>query len=101
MRSSSTSAALVAPIYYFTLYAQIQAPLQRMYCINKPAEMKKMALLLSSYSPNVYDAAATQFRDICNYWNVENMGIVSAKIDEQKTEEILKKVIDLVTKLYG
>ena len=48
---------LAAPIYYFTLCAQIQAPIQRMYCVNKPANVKKMALLMSSYSPGVYDGA--------------------------------------------
>ncbi len=67
MHSSSTSAALVAPIYYFTLCVQSQTPVKRMCCVNKPAKMKKMAMLLSSYSPNDYDGAATQFRDICNY----------------------------------
>ena len=90
---------LAAPIYYFTLCAQIQAPIQRMYCVNKPAKVKKMALLMSSYSPNVYDGATTEFRDICNYWEVENMGFVSAKIDEQKTEETKQKVIALVNAL--
>ena len=78
---------LAAPIYYFTLCAQIQAPIQRMYCVNKPAKVKKMALLMSSYSPGVYEGAMCEFRDICNYWSVENMGAVTAKIDEQKTEE--------------
>ena len=38
---------LAAPIYYFTLCAQIQAPIQRMYCVNAPAKVKKMALLMS------------------------------------------------------
>ena len=90
---------LAAPIYYFTLCAQIQAPIQRMYCVNKPTMVKKMALLMSSYSPNVYDGAIAEFRDICNYWQVENMGFVSAKIDEQKTEAIRQKVIDLVAQL--
>ena len=90
---------LAAPIYYFTLCAQIQAPIQRMYCVNKPANVKKMALLMSSYSPGVYDGATAEFRDICNYWQVENMGFVSAKIDEQKTEETKQKVIELVGKL--
>jgi multimeric flavodoxin WrbA len=42
---------LAAPIYYFTICAQIQAPIQRMYCVNAPAKVKKMALLVSSYSP--------------------------------------------------
>ena len=90
---------LAAPIYYFTLCAQIQAPIQRMYCVNSPAKVKKMALLMSSYSPNVYDGALAEFRDICNYWQVENMGYVSAKIDEQKTEATLSKIQALVEKL--
>ena len=90
---------LAAPIYYFTLCAQIQAPIQRMYCVNKPANVKKMALLMSSYSPGVYDGATAEFRDICNYWNVENVGAVTAKIDEQKTEETKRKVVALVSKI--
>lgn len=90
---------LAAPIYYFTLCAQIQAPIQRMYCVNKPAKVKKMALLVSSYSPNVYDGATAEFRDICNYWSTENMGVVTAKIDEQKTEETKQKVVALAGKL--
>ncbi len=90
---------LAAPIYYFTLSAQIQTPVQRMYCVNKPAKVKKMALLMSSYSPNVYDGAVAEFRDICNYWQVENMGYVSAKIDEQKTDATLSKIQALVEKL--
>ena len=90
---------LAAPIYYFTLSAQIQAPIQRMYCVNAPAKVKKMALLMSSYSPAVYDGAIAEFRDICNYWQVENIGHVSAKIDEQKTEATKQKVLDLVNRL--
>ena len=90
---------LAAPIYYFTLCAQIQAPVQRMYCVNKPAKVKKMALLMSSYSPNVYDGATAEFRDICNYWSVENMGAVTAKIDEQKTEETKQKILEMAGRL--
>ena len=90
---------LAAPIYYFTLCAQIQAPVQRMYCVNKPAKVKKMALLMSSYSPNVYDGAIGEYRGICNYWQVENMGGVTAKVDEQKTDATRQKVIALVSKL--
>ena len=90
---------LAAPIYYFTLSAQIQAPVQRMYCVNAPAKVKKMALLMSSYSPAVYDGALAEFRDICNYWQVENIGHVSAKIDEQKTEATKQKIVDLLNRL--
>ena len=87
---------LAAPIYYFTLNAQIQAPIQRMYCVNKPAKVQKMALLMSSYSPNVYDGATAEFRDICNYWETKNIGVVSAKLDEQKTDETKAKIVELV-----
>ena len=90
---------LAGPIYYFTLSAQIQAPIQRMYCVNAPAKVKKMALLVSSHSPGVYDGATAEFRDICNYWKVENMGIVTAKLDEQKTDATKQKIQDLVARL--
>ena len=90
---------LAAPIYYFTLCAQIQAPIQRMYCVNAPAKVKKMALLMSSYSPGVYDGAKAEYRDICNYWNVEDSGIVTATIDEQKTDATKQKIIELVSNL--
>ncbi len=90
---------LAAPIYYFTLNAQIQAPIQRMYSVNKPAKVQKMALLVSSYSPGVYDGAKAEFRDICNYWSAENTGVVTAKIDEQKTDETKAKIVALVSNL--
>ncbi len=90
---------LAAPIYYFTLCAQIQAPIQRMYCVNAPAKVKKMALLVSSYSPGVYTGATAEYHDICNYWHAEDSGIVTAKVDEQKTDETKAKIEALVKNL--
>ena len=90
---------LAAPIYYFTLSAQIQAPIQRIYCMNKPGKLKKMALLASSYSPDVYDGAIGEYRDILSYWGVEDTGVVTAKIDEQKSDATRAKILQLVEKL--
>ena len=90
---------LAAPIYYFTLSAQIQAPIQRIYNMNKPGNLKKTALLASSYSPNVYDGAIGEYRGIINYWGVEDTGIVTAKIDEQKTDATRNRILELVGKL--
>ena len=90
---------LAAPIYYFTLNAQIQSVIQRLYCVNKPAKVQKMALLMSSYSPGVYSGAQYEYFDICKYWGVQDSGIVTAKIDEQKTEETKGKIIDIVKNL--
>ena len=90
---------LAAPIYYFTMSAQIQAPIQRIYNMNKPPKVKKMAMLLSSYSPNVYDGAIGEYHGIQRYWGVEDAGIVTAKVDEQKTDATRAKILDLVKSL--
>jgi hypothetical protein len=70
-----------------------------MYCVNAPAKVKKMALLMSSYSPNVYSGATAEYHDICNYWGVEDSGIVTAKIDEQKTDDVKQKILAIVGNL--
>jgi hypothetical protein len=70
-----------------------------MYCVNKPAKVKKMALLMSSYSPGVYSGATAEYHDICNFWNTEDSGIVTAKIDEQKTDETKQKILAIVNNL--
>ena len=90
---------LASPVYYFTMSAQLQAPVQRIYNMNKPPKLKKMALLLSSYSPDVYDGAIGEYRGICGYWEVGDTGVATAKIDEQKTDETLRKVAALAAKI--
>ncbi|MBQ3635107.1 MAG: flavodoxin family protein [Bacteroidales bacterium] len=99
MMNEAEAIVISAPIYYFTLSAQVQVAIQRMYCVGKPAKVKKMALMASSYSPNVYDGAKAELRDICNYWGAENCGVVTAKNDEQKTEETRKKIVELAGKM--
>ena len=79
--------------------AGCQASIQRMYCVNAPAKVKKMALLMSSYSPGVYSGATAEYHDICNYWKAEDSGIVTAKIDEQKTDETKQKIQSIVNNL--
>ena len=90
---------LASPIYYFTFSAQIQSAIQRFYAIWKPSKVRKTALLLSSHSPDVYDGAIAEYRGIIGFCKYEDTGIVTAKIDEQKTEEIREKIVALVGKL--
>ena len=40
-----------------------------------------------------------EYRGIINYWGVEDTGIVTAKIDEQKTDATRAKILQLVEKL--
>ena len=90
---------LASPIYYFTLSAQIQAPIQRFYSLMKPASVKKTALLLSSHSPNVYGAAISEYELITGFCGYEDTGIVTAFLDEQKTDETKQKIVELVNQL--
>ena len=74
-----------SPIYYFTMSAQLEAVIQRFYAINHPAKAKYTALLLSSYSPNVYNGAIHQYKDMIAYMGMTDKGIVTADNSTNKT----------------
>ena len=81
-----------SPIYYFTMSAQIEATIQRVYCIGKPQNAKKMALLLSSGSPGVYDAAIAQFKGYSVYTGIELAGVITANGAENGSEAKLNEI---------
>ena len=89
-----------SPIYYLTFSSQLHAVIQRraMTVMQRPGK-KKMALMLSSNSPGVFDASILQYQQLCGYWQFEDTGIVTASNDEQKTEETKQKIIEIVSKL--
>ena len=90
---------LASPIYYFTWNSQMQSAIHRLYCMMAPPKVKKMALLMSSHSPGVYDAAIAQYKMMCGFWKFEDTGIVTAMQDEQKTDETKQKIQELVNNL--
>ena len=80
-------------VYYWTLTAQLQAALHRFYAIGYPPKAKKFAYMLSSGSPDVYDAIDSQLKDSFDFMNIEIVGCVKyneeegglpAKLDECK-----------------
>ena len=81
-----------SPIYYFSMTAQMEAAIQRVYCVGKPVKAKKAALLLSSGSPGVYDAAEAQFKAYMGYAGIENAGIITANGGENKSEVKLNEI---------
>ena len=81
-----------SPIYYFTMSAQIEAAIQRVYCIGAPAKAKKFSLLLSSGSPGVYDASIAQFKAYCAYADIEFAGVITANGEENKSEAKLNEI---------
>lgn len=81
-----------SPIYYFAMTAQMEAAIQRVYCIGKPLKAKKAALLLSSGSPGVYDGAVAQFKAYMGYAGIEVAGIITANGDENKSATKLDEI---------
>ena len=81
-----------SPIYYFTLSAQLEAVIQRFYAINHPAKAKYSALLLSSYSPDVYNGAIGQYKDMIAYMGMTDKGIIMADNTTNKTPAKLAEV---------
>ena len=77
--------AFASPIYYFTMSAQLEAVIQRFYAINHPPKAKYSALLLSSYSPDVYTGAIGQYKDMITYMGMVDKGIVTADQSTNKT----------------
>ena len=80
-----------SPIYYFTMTAQLEAAIQRVYCIGKPAKAKKAALLLSSVS-GAYDASIAQYKAYTAFTGIEDAGICTATGDENKSEAKLADI---------
>ncbi len=81
-----------SPIYYFTMSAQIQAAIQRLYCIMKWPKATQAALLLSSMSPGTHDGAIAEYKGIAAFTGLEDKGICIAVGDENKSEEKLNEV---------
>lgn len=86
---------LASPIYYFTMTAQMQAAIQRIYAIDHPPKASKAAMMLTSMSPDVYDGAIGEYDGILAYMGLEDRGIVTAKDPENSSEEVLNKCREL------
>ena len=69
---------IASPIYYFGFSAQLQAAIHRTYAIGIPKKLKKAALILSSGSDDVYDGAVYEYRKICEWMGLTDIGILTA-----------------------
>lgn len=85
---------LASPVYYFGLTGQLQNTISRFYSVDKIKKVRKYALLLTSYSPDVYDAIISQYKKIVSYFNAENVGIITAYGAERDSESKLKEVFE-------
>ena len=64
---------LASPVYYWSFTGQMQSVITRFYAPGKPAA-KKYAMIISSGSPNVYNAIKEQYKSMLNYFGAEDVG---------------------------
>ena len=91
---------LASPIYYYNFTAALQATMTRFYAIvakgDKFKKAKKAALILSSGSGpkgGTYLAPIAVFENcFCDYLKLENMGIITAFGDQNKSPEKLEEL---------
>ncbi len=74
---------LASPIYYHNISGQLKCAIDRFYANatqpNVPPRLKKVAMILSSGSPDMYTGALFSMEgDFMDYLQLENMGVFTA-----------------------
>ncbi len=88
----SDMVVFASPVYYFGATAQLQAAIQRVYCIGKPAKATKAAILLSSGSPNTGSGAVEMYKNMIKYMGIEDAGVCALAGEENKAEDKLAEI---------
>lgn len=91
---------LASPIYYHSFTGQLQCAINRIYALDRPKNLKKAALILSSGSNHVYCGAIYEYQNsFLNYVKLEDMGIYSAFGKENGSPEKLEELREFGRKL--
>lgn len=79
---SAEMLVIASPIYYHGLSGQIKRVIDRFYSAAypvRPDRLKKVAMILSSGDPDMYDGALFSFKgDFLDYLGLENMGVFTS-----------------------
>lgn len=86
---------LASPVYYHSFTGQLQCAINRIYALDKPKNLRKAALILSSGSDNVYGGAIYEYQNsFLDYLKLEDMGIFTAFGNRNKSEDFLNALRD-------
>ena len=84
---------LASPIYDHGFTGQLQCAIHRIYALDRPKNLQKAALILSSESDHVYCGAIYEYQNsFLQYLNLEDMGIYSAYGKQNKSVEKLEEL---------
>lgn len=93
---------LASPVYYHSFTGQLQCAVNRIYALDKPKNLKKAALILSSGSDEVYGGAIYEYQNsFLDYLKLEDMGIYTAYGDQNKSKEKLEELNEFGRSLKG
>lgn len=86
---------LASPVYYHSFTGQLQCTINRIYALDKPKNLKKAALILSSGSDDVYGGTVYEYQNsFLDYLKLE-IGVLSAFGEQNQSEEKMKELYDL------
>ncbi len=86
---------LASPIYYHGFTGQLQCAINRIYALDKPKNLKKAALIMSSGSDHVYSGAIFEYQNsFLQYLHLEDMGMFSAYGKQNKSKEKLNELLE-------
>lgn len=92
---------LASPVYYHSFTGQLQCAINRIYALDKPKNLKKAALILSSGSDNVYGGAIYEYQNsFLDYLKLQDMGIFTAFDKQNKSEEKLRELREFGRSLH-
>ena len=91
---------LASPIYYHSFTGQLQCTINRIYALDKPKNLKKAALLMSSDSDLVYSGAIFEYQNsFLQYLNLQDCGMFAAYGKNNQSKELLDRLKDAGRKL--
>ncbi len=94
--SDAQMLVLASPVYYHDFSAQLKCAIDRLYACAYPAKppmLEKMALIMSSMSPNVFDGAIYVYKkNFVEYLGLQDMGIFTIPGEHAGTMEALPKL---------
>ena len=84
---------LASPVYYHGFSGQLQCAINRIYALDRPENLKKAALILSSGSDHVYCGTIYEYQNsFLNYLHLEDMGMYTAYGKQNKSPEKLDEL---------
>ncbi|MBT9775878.1 flavodoxin family protein [Clostridium sp. MCC353] len=95
---STDMLVIASPIYYHGISGQLKCVIDRFYASafpKKPMRLEKVAMILSSGDPDMYDGARFSFEgDFLGYLGLESKGMFTAHGEENGSEEKLEELRD-------